>query len=397
MALTLVSNPGSSSKKYALYRDGRESLFFEIAKQQPDAWIRVRKGSTWVIDEGLPERFYTHSIERVFAIAKTYGVLSSIEEIDQVGVRVVAPGQQFQTHQLITPEFLKQLRAKVGSAPLHIPPVLKECEYLVRHLPNVPLVAVSDSAFHSQKPEHAAHYTIPDHDARRFDIYRFGYHGLSVASVMRRLHAVSGHDHERVIVCHLGSGASITAVKNGVGIDTSMGFSPGSGLVMASRAGDLEPGAVIELMRVQNMTPLDMYTYMQTRGGLQGVAGINEFRLVIERAAGGDESARKAMRMFAYSVKKHIGAFVAALGGLDCLVVTATAGERSPVMRRQCLSDLDYLGISLDHDRNEELAGKEGTISPSGAPVQVVVMRTDEMEEMRRQAEAHVTPNHLSS
>jgi acetate kinase len=245
-------------------------------------------------------------------------------------------------------------------------------------------MAASDSAFHASKPVMAARYSIARSDTEDLDVRRFGYHGLSVQSVVRRIHAVTGKNPGRIIVAHIGSGVSITAIKDGKSIDTTMGFAPGSGLVMASRAGDLDAGALLELMRRKSMGINDAYTYLHTRGGLQGMAGEADFRHVLERHAKGEEDAVQALQIFSYQVKKQLGAMMAILGGVDCLVLTATAAERSPVLRAMCVQGLESLGLELDSDKNEEHVSREGVISISNAPTKIVVMKTDEMGEMQR-------------
>ena len=387
MALTLVINPGSSSKKYALYREGREVLYVSVTKEATDIRYAVCKNDTWLVNQPISEAEYGRTIELVLQSARQYGCLQQPTEVTQVGVRIVAPGEQFQLHQVLHEQLLHDLQANVAAAPLHIPPTLSEIKAVKAALPAATIVAVTDSAFHNTLPPAAYRSSIPAEDTTGFGIRRYGYHGLSVASIVRRVHAVTGQNYSRLIVCHLGSGASVTAVQDGVSVETSMGFSPGSGLVMSSRAGDLEPGALLELMRLRSMNPHDAYTYLQTRGGLQALAGEADIRHLLERVAKQDSEATIAFERFAHCVKKQVGAMMAVLGGLDALVITATAGERSPALRQLCFGQLGGLGITISAEKNDEMVGREGVISLDGGKVKVVVMKTDEMGEMQRVTE----------
>lgn len=357
-----------------------------VTRESTEVRCSVRKNGSWLGDQVITDAEYTESIDRLLDTARKYGCIDTAHPITIVAVRVVAPGSRFNYHQLIDGAFLEALQATVASAPLHVPPTIAEIEAVQRALPQATLVAASDSAFHSTKPIEAARYSIQNDDTESLDIRRFGYHGLSVRSIVRRLHAVTGQNPSRAIVVHIGSGVSVTAVRDGLSIDTTMGFAPGSGVVMASRAGDLDAGALLELMRRKSMGLDDAYTYLHTRGGLQGMTGEADFRHVLERYAKGDLAAVEAMQVFAYSVKQRVGAMMAALGGVDCVVLTATAAERSPVLRRMCLSGLEDMGLRLDVDKNDQYVSREGVISERQAPIKIVVMKTDEVGEMERVA-----------
>ena len=389
MATTLVVNPGSSSKKYALYVEQREVLHVAVTKEAAGkVRYAVRKNGSWLSNDPIAPHAYATVVEQVLVSARSLGCITTPADITHVAVRVVAPGTELRAHQVIDDVYISRLKECADAVPLHIPPALEEIAAVRAAVPDATVVAASDTAFHSTIPDHAARYSIPEADAEAYDIRRYGYHGLSVASVVRRVHAVTGENPGRMIVCHLGSGASVTAVKQQHSIDTSMGFAPGSGLPMATRAGEVESGAVLELMRRKRMSVLDTYTYLQTQGGLQALAGEADFRHVLERYACQDEAAVAALTTFAYHVKKYIGAYMTALGGVDSIVFTATAAERSSLLRALCVADLEDLGIMLDEEKNAERTGKDGTISSSDSAVKVVVIRTDEMGEMMRVAEA---------
>ena len=231
-------------------------------------------------------------------------------------------------------------------------------------------------------PPRAREYSILVDDVNTHDIHRFGYHGLSVSSVVRRIHPIIGQDPERMIICHVGGGTSVTAVKNGKSVETTMGFSPSSGLPMGSRAGDIDAAAILELMRVKSLRPADAEMYINTNGGLTGMAKDADIRRLLNRRSQNDAVATHALDVFAYKIQKAIAAQTVALGGLDAVVLTATAAIRSSELRSLILDGLTHLGVQISKDRNDLLVGKDGTINVRNSEVKVVVMRTDEMGEM---------------
>jgi acetate kinase len=283
---------------------------------------------------------------------------------------------------VIDDEYIAKLKVRQASAPLHIPIMLREIHNAHYHFPNVRLIAASDSAFHRDMPPRARNYSIAAKDAEELDLYRFGYHGLSVSSVVGRIHAVVGASPERMIVCHIGNGTSVTAVKKGKSVETTMGFAPATGVIMGSRAGDIDSAALLELMKAKNYRPADAELYINTNGGLQGLAGNADIRMLLERRSQGDLIAAQTLDMFSYHLQKAIAAQTVALGGLDVLVLTATASVRSSALRGLVTANLRHLGIHISQDRNELMVGKDGIISVRNSPVKVVVMRTDEMAEM---------------
>lgn len=384
MALTLVINPGSSSKKYGLYRDGRLILYATIERTAEDIRYAVRKNDTWIENTPLQADEYERGVVHFIESARKYGSITDTSHIDMVGIRVVAPGTLFQSHQVVDADYMKLLGASTELAPLHIPGVVEEIKSVQAYIPTVSIVAASDSAFHGTKPHAATVYSIDPEFANTHSIYRYGYHGLSVASAVRRIHTIVGQNPARVIVCHIGSGVSVSAIKDGVSMDNSMGYTPGSGLPMASRAGDLDIGAWLQIKRAGNFTLDEVYQYTQAQGGLSGLAGEGDFRYILEQHAKGEQYATEALQLCAYKVKQFIGGYIATLGGVDAVICTGTAAERSPVLRSMFLSGLQELGITLDVDRNDQYIGKDGVVSEIGAMVKVAVMRTDEMGEISR-------------
>ena len=391
MGITLVVNPGSSSKKYALY-EGRKSVL-EFRFEQTSSGFEVcttAKGNVQNC-KALSQDDYQSSFSQV-----AIGVKKHLEEqgkiLDAICVRIVSPGRAFQKHQIIDDFFVRELRRHELSVPLHVPVILQEIQLARQKFPNVKLVAASDSAFHSTMPERARSFSIDTSDADAYDIYRFGYHGLSVESVVRRVHPLTGLNPDKIIVCHVGGGVSVTAVKQTKSIDTSMGYAPTSGLPMGSRAGDIDAGALLQLMRSKNLKPSEAEIYIHTKGGLEGLAGSSDIRRLLDRASKDDAIARQALEHFIYHIQKAIGAAIAVLGGVDMIVLTGTVCSRSAEMRTMILKNLDYLGVVIDNDRNEALVGLDGVFSVQHSKLKLAAIRTDEMGEMATIAEQSDLP-----
>lgn len=387
MDTTLVINPGSSSKKYALFSGEREllSVLFEHTEEGYGRCIEVNRKRERC--ESIEERAYEDALDEVITIAKREGVLSHHQEISGVGIRVVSPGTYSAKHRIITSEYLEYLQALSVAAPLHVPHLLRELNALKRVLPDVQVVGVSDSAFHATLPESARRFSIPEKDAVTHDVYRFGYHGISVASCVRQVGERLGEIPKKMIVAHVGSGVSVTALRDGKSVETTMSFGPGDGLLMGTRAGDVSTSALIYLMRMKDLTPDSAEEYLNKEGGFRGLLGQNDLRVVLDRMSRGDATARVAVEMFVHNLKKAIGAFAAVLGGVDLIVLTATAAERNPVVRSLALSGLEHLGIILDRRENESLMGRPGIISREDSAASVLVLHTREMEEIARVAQ----------
>tara|TARA_B100000508_G_scaffold19515_1_gene13032 strand:- start:5383 stop:6561 length:1179 start_codon:yes stop_codon:yes gene_type:complete len=383
MGTTLVVNIGSSSKKYALYSEDQQVI--ELRFEETDSGFEVcsRTAGIQQVCESVNQEEYSSSFLRVAEDVKRQLMQEAVgKKLDRAVIRVVAPGTFFQKHAVIDEVYEKALLKRESAAPLHIPFTLREIAEIKKFFPGTPVIAASDSAFHSQMPPRAREYSILVDDVNTHDIHRFGYHGLSVSSVVRRIHPIIGQDPERMIICHVGGGTSVTAVKNGKSVETTMGFSPSSGLPMGSRAGDIDAAAILELMRVKSLRPADAEMYINTNGGLTGMAKDADIRRLLNRRSQNDAVATHALDVFAYKIQKAIAAQTVALGGLDAVVLTATAAIRSSELRSLILDGLTHLGVQISKDRNDLLVGKDGTINVRNSEVKVVVMRTDEMGEM---------------
>jgi len=309
-----------------------------------------------------------------------YGVLRSIDEIQAVGHRTVHGGSEFAQSVLINDEIMATLKKLYDLAPLHNPPAVKGIEACQRILPNVPQVAVFDTAFHQTMPPYAYLYSLPYELYEKYGIRRYGFHGTSHKYVAQRGAEFLGRplDSLKIITCHLGNGASVTAIKGGKSIDTSMGFTPLEGLTMGTRCGDIDPAIVTFLMEKENLDSDGLNTLMNKKSGVLGISGVSsDFRDLEQAAAQGHERAKLALDRFAYVVKKYIGAYVAALGGLDLLIFTAGLGENSPSMRAAICQGLECFGIVLDEEKNR-IRGQIGEISHATSKVKVLVVPTNE-------------------
>ena len=388
MGTTLVVNPGSSSRKYSLYRDGQSVLELRFEQTNTGFEMCSQLSGTQQVCEAVEESDFSVAFARVAEAVEGYiAHESNLSKLDKVVIRIVAPGTYFQHHAKIDDKYIANLHKRESSAPLHLPVILQEIKQIKKYFADVSLIAASDSSFHSDMPPRAREYSIATNDANKFDIHRFGYHGLSMASIVRRIHALIGQDPERMIVCHIGSGTSVTAIKNGKSVETTMGFAPATGLPMGSRAGDIDGAALLELMRLKNFRTSEAEVYINTNGGLVGMAKDADIRKLLDRRAQNDATATHALNVFAYNIQKAIAAQTVALGGLDVLVLTATAAVRSTELRSLILRGLSHLGVQVSKDRNELLVGNDGVISIRNSEVKVVVMRTDEMGEMAQIAD----------
>ncbi len=383
MATTLVVNPGSSSRKYALYQGGQSVLELKFEDTNTGFEVCTQISEKQQTCEAISRADFSDAFARVADAVQAHLFNDAAKrKLDAVVVRIVAPGTYFQKHAIIDNDYIAMLKKRETSAPLHIPVILQEIQRIKKYFNQIPLIAASDSAFHSEMPQCAREYSIAREDMRQFDIYRFGYHGLSVASIARRIHSLIGLEPDRMIVCHIGNGTSVTAVKKGKGMETTMGFAPATGLPMGSRAGDIDNAALLELMRVKHMRPIEAEMYINTSGGLAGVAKESDIRRLLDKRSQNDVLATQAIDMFVYNIQKAIAASTIALGGLDVLVLTATAAVRSAELRNLILKGLTHLGVYISQERNDVLVGKDGVISMRNSPVKVMVMRTDEMGEM---------------
>jgi acetate kinase len=308
------------------------------------------------------------------------GVIDSLDKIAAVGHRVLHGAMKFSDSVLITPAVMKAIEECVELGPLHIPANLLGINACAELMPGVPQVAVFDTGFHQTMPAFAYLYGLPYEAYEKYGVRRYGFHGTSHRFVSQRAdHLMGGErDNIRLITCHLGNGASIAAIKNGKCVDTTMGLTPLEGLLMGTRCGDVDPAIVPFLMKKTGMTPDQIDTYMNKKSGLLGLSGVsNDVRDIEEAALRGNQRANIALEIYCYRVRKYIGSYAAAMGGVDAIVFTAGLGENSISMRSRICRDLEFLGARLDPDKNK-VRGKEQEISVDRAPVKIFVIPTNE-------------------
>lgn len=379
----LTINLGSSSKKYSL-RDARgrvvSSAFFERHAKGFELSAELF-GETWY--QRISEKKYQSALETYVSMLKTRDLLLA-NKVRATGIRVVAPGELFTDHHVLTDKIKTELKTLKNLAPLHLEPVLAELAHLPRFLTFKPVILVSDSAFHTTKSEVAKLYPIPQTDAKRFQLYRYGYHGLSNASVLRSLKSMYGKLPRRILIAHLGSGCSFTAVVNGKSKDTSMGFSPLEGVMMATRSGSLDPSVVLQLKSGKRIDHRAVETYLYHECGLKGVSGLSaDLRVLLEAAVHQQHpGAKQAIELFLYSLAKEAGGLVAAMRGLDMMVFTGTIGIRSGPIRQRLGSYLTHLGVLIDPRANRQAIDGPARLHVARSRVKVVVIPPDEEFEL---------------
>jgi acetate kinase len=385
-SLVLVANPGSASRKYALFDAGNEraQLHFEWLNDKVICTLSIGgEVQSVVVDVEVLE----YTTGQVGGILKMYDLLGEDEEITRIGLRVVAPGAYFLEDHEITDDFIQRLEAAEQQAPLHIAATLTELRALRQEFSSATIVGVSDSNFHITKPDYAWNYGISLELADQFDIKRFGYHGISATSVVAALHQRRPIP-SRLIICHLGSGASVTAVHRGKSADTTMGYSPLEGVIMSTRSGSIDFAAARTIKNVSGFTDESLEEYLNTQSGLLGLGGSGDIRELLRREQEGDNQARLALATYVHSVQKSIGQMTAVLGGVDALVFTGTVGERSAAIRSRVATKLHYLGLVLDEAANVTCDSPTEPTDighKSSRPIYVVATRED-VEIARRAA-----------
>ena len=381
----LVLNCGSSSIKYKLYDMDNESVLAQGGVERiglDEAFIKVKldNGDKRTIMADLPT--HKEGVALVFKclLDAEIGALKSLDEIDAVGHRIVQGGDKFNESCIVTPEVEAGIDELCDLAPVHNAGHLRGIRAVNALMPDVPQVTVFDNAFHSTMPAHAYLYAVPYEFYEKYHVRRYGFHGTSHRYVSHRVCDFLGVDikTQKIITCHIGNGASVAAVKYGKVVDTSMGLTPLAGLMMGSRCGDIDPSAVTYLMDKTGMKPQEMADFLNKESGVLGITGISSDMREIENAdKEGNERAHLALEMYNYRIKKYIGAYAAAMNGVDIIVFTAGVGENQEGVRWDSCADMEYLGIKMDAERNH-CRGEERVLSTDDSKVKVVLVPTDE-------------------
>ena len=381
----LVLNCGSSSIKYKLYNMDDESVLAQGGVERiglDNAFIKVKlpNGEKKQIMHDMPD--HKEGVNFVFKclLDPEIGAIKDLKEIDAVGHRVVQGGDKFKESVIVDKSVEDGIEELCDLAPVHNAGHLKGIRAVDSLMPGTPQVCVFDNAFHSTMPDYAYLYAIPYELYEKYHVRRYGFHGTSHRYVSKRVCEILGLDqnNSKIITCHIGNGGSIAAVLNGKVLDTSMGLTPLAGLMMGSRCGDIDASAVTYLMEKLNMKPQEMADFLNKKSGVLGITGISSDMRDIENAANeGNEKAQLALRMYEYRIKKYIGAYTAAMGGVDAIVFTAGIGENAIPVREKVVSYLGYLGVTLDKDANGH-RGEEIVISTPDSKVKVAVIPTNE-------------------
>ncbi|MBT3209048.1 MAG: acetate kinase [Bacteroidetes bacterium] len=382
----LVLNCGSSSIKYQLFEMTTKTVLAKGVVEKIGLKGSFLKNET---ENGekvkLEGEIIDHQagIEYILGvmISEEHGCIDSLNDINGVGHRVVHGGEAVNESVLITDEVIDIIKSCFDIAPLHNPPNLKGIEAIQQILPNVRQVSVFDTAFHQTMPDHAYMYAIPYSLYKKYGVRRYGFHGTSHRYVSKLACKLLNKDYstQKMITCHLGNGASVSAVKNGKSVDTSMGLTPVEGLVMGTRTGDLDLGVLTYIMDKEEIGIHATSTLINKHSGMLGISGISSDMREIENAFfDGDERARLALQMYDYRVKKYIGSYIAAMNGVDILVFTGGIGENADITRAGICKDLEFLGIEIDEEINNGLRGKDMVISKKSSKVTVIVVQTNE-------------------
>ncbi len=384
--IILVLNCGSSSVKYKLYDMDKQEVLAQGGVEKlglPGSFLKftLPNGEKVVLEHELDE--HTAAIEFILSIltSEEYGCISSYDEIDAVGHRVVHGAEQFSESVEITQEVIGKLVECFDLAPLHNPPNLKGIRAMEKLIPGISQVGVFDTAFHQTMPDYAYMYGLPYSYYKKHGIRRYGFHGTSHRYVSRRACEILNvpYEEQKIITAHIGNGGSITAVKNGKSVDTSMGLTPVEGLLMGTRCGDIDAGALAFLMNKESLDYKAINDLINKRSGVWGLSGISSDMRDIEAAvAEGDRRATLALNVYNYRIKKYIGAYAAAMGGCDILVFTGGVGENQWGTRRVVCENMEFMGMILDPEKNDGMRGEEMIISKPESKVTIMVVPTDE-------------------
>ncbi|WP_036878900.1 acetate/propionate family kinase [Xylanibacter oryzae] len=382
----LVLNCGSSSIKYALYNMDDKSIMASGGAERvglDGAFVKVKlpNGEKKKIMHDIPE--HTEGVKFIFKLLTDpeIGAIKDLKEIDAVGHRMVHGGEKFNKSVILNDEVLKEFEACSDLAPLHNPANLKGVNAVSELMPGLPQIGVFDTAFHQTMPKYAYLYALPYDLYETYHVRRYGFHGTSHRYVSQRVCEflnVKAED-KKIITCHIGNGGSVAAVKYGKCMDTSMGLTPLEGLMMGTRSGDVDAGAVTFLQKKLNLNPDQLSDLLNKKSGVLGVTGISsDMREIVEAMNKGNERATLALDMYNYRIKKYVGAYAAAMGGCDIIVFTAGVGENQFEMREAVCKDMEYMGVKLDKELNRSIHSTEAVISTPDSKVTVVVIPTDE-------------------
>ncbi len=382
----LVLNCGSSSIKYKLFDMTSGNVMAQGGIEKiglPGSFLKLtdKNGEKVILEKEIPE--HQEGIQFILHVLtdEKYGCIKDFKEIDAVGHRVVHGGEKFASSVLITKEVIAKIIECSELAPLHNPANLKGINAIENLIPGIPQIAVFDTAFHQTMPDYAYMYGLPYELYEKYGIRRYGFHGTSHRYVSKRACDILGvpYEEQRIITAHIGNGGSIAAIKNGKCIDTTMGLTPTEGLLMGTRCGDVDAGAIPFIMEKEHLDANGLSVLINKKSGVAGLSGVSSDMREIEAAVkAGNPKAIMALKVYNYRIKKYIGAYAAAMGGCDILVWTGGVGENQWATRRDVCLDMEYMGMKIDIAKNDGLRGEEAVISTPDSKVTIIVVPTDE-------------------
>ena len=384
----LVLNSGSSSIKFQLFEmNENRSIANGIIEQigENDSYAKIEYDGQ-KIEKKEFIKDHNSGLKLMNMLLIESFTIQSLDELGAIGHRVVHGGEKFSKPVIVDEEVLSEIEKLIPLAPLHNPANLDGIKVTMQQAPNVPQIAVFDTAFHTTIPRYAYMYALPYESYEKDGVRKYGFHGTSHFYVSKKASEYLGVEHINTITLHLGNGASMAAVKDGKCIDTTMGLTPLEGLIMGTRSGDLDPAILFYLARKNNLNIDDLDKLLNKQSGLKGICGSNDMREVEQMAQNGDNKAGLALDMFAYRIKKYIGSYSAVVGKLDCIVFTGGIGENDIDTRERCCENLENLGIELDLVKNNQRAKKILDISSKNSKVKVLVIPTNEELEIAMQA-----------
>ncbi|WP_329904758.1 acetate kinase [Porphyromonas pogonae] len=382
----LVLNCGSSSVKYMLIDMPQGDVLAQGGVEKlglPGSFLKFKmpNGEKVQLEKDMPD--HTVAVEFILStlMSEKYGCIKSFDEIEAVGHRLVHGGNKFSESVAINQEVIEKLRECIDLAPLHNGPNLMGIEAIMKLLPNIRQVGVFDTAFHQTMPDYAYMYALPYEMYEKYGVRRYGFHGTSHRYVSKKGAELAGLDYKncKIITAHIGNGASMTAIVNGKSIDCSMGFTPTEGLMMGTRCGDVDPGALAFIADKEELDGKGLSDLVNKQSGVMGVSGVSsDMREIEEAINGGNKRAMLSMEMYNYRIKKYIGAYAAAMGGVDLIIFTGGVGENQWTTREIVCEGLEFMGIKVDKSVNTELRGKDAVISAADSRVKIMVVPTDE-------------------
>lgn len=382
MATTFIANIQNATKEYALFSGGVcvSKMHFN---QVDGAYSLI----VWAADgtqsnKELKQREFENAANQAATEFSSSIKKKRLAEVTQVVIRTAVPGEFFQQHKPITPNFIAELKKIVGSAPLQAEQLLREIKLVAKIFPQAQLHAASDTAFYASLPPVARESSLSAELTKTLELYRFGMNGLATAASAARAQQVIGSEAEKSIVCHIGETVSVSAIKKGKAVDTSGGFSPASGFPIGNQAGDIDVTTLLKIMRHKNLRPAEVELYLENRGGLLALTGTTDIHVLFKQISQKDHKAAHALELLVYKIQQAIAAATVSLEGIDVLIFTGVTAVRSPELRAEILRKLKYLQISIHEDRNNMVIGKEGVISQRNSPVKVAVIKSDVTNQM---------------